>query len=94
VQLNKPAYDSPEHYYAKRQSELGAGGYTLGQRAKVGWQDAQWVRWRLPNGGSRMELIKFDRHGRPQIEGQGARAKKYQGPAATELEMAAPARGQ
>ena len=94
VQLNKPAYSSPQHYYTKRQSELKASGYTHGPKAKVGWQEAQWVRWRLPDGSTRPELIKFDRHGRPQIEGQGVKAKKYQGPTATEMEPAPPAQVQ
>jgi ACS family hexuronate transporter-like MFS transporter len=88
--LNKPAYSSLEHYYTKRATELKAASPEPGPTAKVGWHDARWIRWTMPDGTTRYELIKFDRDGRPMIESKGAAAGKYSGPTAAEVEAPGP----
>jgi ACS family hexuronate transporter-like MFS transporter len=86
--LNQHPYRSLDHYLQKRQGELQAAAYGLGPKAKVGWQEAQWVRWSQPDGTAKLELVKLDRDGRPTVEGKGATAKKYDGPARDEVERA------
>lgn len=77
--LNRPSFHSTEDYLAKRAAQLDAT-YTLGPTAKVGWQQAQWVRWTSTDTSTRWELIKLDRHSRPYIEPKGTAAKGYVGP--------------
>lgn len=92
VYLNRPPYGaSVEDYVAKRASQLNATA-TLGPTAKVGWQEARWVRWSTRTAvaeataaADRWELVKFDRHGRPYVEPKGTGAKGYAGPASDEL---------
>jgi ACS family hexuronate transporter-like MFS transporter len=86
VWLNKPAYSSLDHYYDKRLVELKATSYAVGPEAKVGWRDARWIRWTLADGTVKLELLKFDRTGRPIIENAGAAATKYDGPSGAELQ--------
>jgi ACS family hexuronate transporter-like MFS transporter len=88
--LNKPAFSSLDHYYLKRATELKATGHEPGPDAKVGWHDARWVKWTMPDGATRLELIKFDRDGRPMIEPKGAAANKYSGPTLSEVQASAP----
>lgn len=86
VLLNQPAYLDTEAYYAKRPTQLSAVNHVDGPTVKVGWQDARWVGWKLANGQTKWDLIKFDRYGIPTIEGKGAEAKKYVGPTMAEVE--------
>jgi ACS family hexuronate transporter-like MFS transporter len=87
--LNRPPYTSVKDYLAKRSTTLSAQPQ-LGPAAKVGWQDAQWVRWTTPAGDTRWELIKLDRHGHPLVEPKGAAAKQYTGPAQADLPPVGP----
>jgi ACS family hexuronate transporter-like MFS transporter len=84
---NQHPYRSVDHYLQKRQGEIRAAAHVTGPGAKVGWQDARWIRWTLADGSTRHELIKLDRDGRPTVEGKGAAAKKYQGPAKQDVEQ-------
>ncbi len=78
--INRPPYRSVDDYFAKRSAELHAGGYVEGASARVGWKEARWVIWQLPDGSTKPDLIKLDTAGRPTIESKGERAKKYVGP--------------
>jgi MFS transporter, ACS family, hexuronate transporter len=81
--VSVPPYASVDSYLAMRGREIQADGpATPGPAAKVGWMDAQWFRWPLDGGKTKVELIKFDTHGRPFVESKGAKAAKYSGPAA------------
>ena len=78
--LNKPPYRSVDRYLAERGAALHAIGHVDGPAAKVGWQDARWIVWRLPDGREKLDLIKLDRDGRPSIDAAGASNHKYVGP--------------
>lgn len=80
VLMNRPAYASEQEYYTKRASQIQATGYEVGPAAQVHWMEAKWIKWRLADGGTQWELIKFDRHGHPVVEAKGEKAAKYSGP--------------
>jgi ACS family hexuronate transporter-like MFS transporter len=78
---NKPTYPSLNVYRSHRQQELNALAPPLeGPSAKVGWMEARWYQWRLPNGKTKEDLVKFDLNGTPFIESKGAKAARYIGP--------------
>ncbi|WP_437911609.1 MFS transporter [Sorangium sp. So ce302] len=84
--LNRPAYTSVDQYRATRPAQLKATGAPVeGPAAHVGWMDARWYLWPTA-AGTKAELVKFDRDGRPIVEGKGAAAKGYTGPSAAEVE--------
>jgi ACS family hexuronate transporter-like MFS transporter len=84
---NRPPYSSLDDYRAVRQTELKAtGGPRAGPDAAVGWMAARWYRWPEPDGKSKVELVKFDRAGRPIVEAKGAGAAKYRGPSRETIE--------
>ena len=85
IYLNKPPYGSIDQYLAQRQAALHATGHADGPTAKVGWQEARWIVWQLPDGRVKPELIKLDRDGRPAIEAKGAANRKYVGPPLTDV---------
>jgi hypothetical protein len=68
VQLMKPDFASERDYFVKEGAKLKAGAYALGPSAKVGWQRAEWIGWRLPSGELKLELVKFDRDDRPSVQ--------------------------
>ncbi|MFT3788505.1 MAG: MFS transporter [Tepidisphaeraceae bacterium] len=88
--INQYPYRSLAEYLEKRGSELHATTHILGPTAKVGWQDAQWIVWKKPDGTIKRDLVKLDLKGRPTIEGGGATAKKYAGPPKAEIEALSP----
>ncbi len=84
--LNRPPYDSVAEYRATRSAQLGATGAPVeGPAAHVGWMDARWYLWPTAQG-TKAELVKLDRDGRPVIESRGAGAKGYTGPSAAEVQ--------
>ncbi|WP_437679258.1 MFS transporter [Sorangium sp. So ce131] len=84
--LNRPPYGSVADYRATRTAQLSAtGAPTEGPAARVGWMDARWYLWPTAKG-TKAELVKFDRDGRPIVETRGAGAKGYTGPSAAEVE--------
>lgn len=86
--INRPPYDSMPDYIAIRAGEIKAVAPPVaGPSAKVGWMDASWYRWDL-GGKRKLELVKFDREGRPIVEGKGTKASKYTGPDDKQLEAA------
>ena len=88
-ELNKPPYASLSNYESLRQAELKAPTPGIeGPAAKVGWMDARWFKWQLPDGKSKFELVKLDTRGKPFVEGKGAAASKYKGPTLPEVEAA------
>ncbi|AGP38599.1 MFS transporter permease [Sorangium cellulosum] len=84
--LNRPPYASVDDYRATRPGQLGATGAPVeGPAAHVGWMDARWYLWPTAQG-TKAELVKLDRDGRPVVESKGASAKGYIGPSATEVQ--------
>ncbi|WP_437995716.1 MFS transporter [Sorangium sp. So ce185] len=84
--LNRPPYASVDDYRATRPGQLGATGAPVeGPAAHVGWMDARWYLWPTAQG-TKAELVKLDRDGRPIVESKGASAKGYIGPSATEVQ--------
>ncbi|WP_437313449.1 MFS transporter [Sorangium sp. So ce385] len=84
--LNRPPYASVDDYRATRAGQLGATGAPVeGPAAHVGWMDARWYLWPTAQG-TKAELVKLDRDGRPIVESKGANAKGYMGPSATEVQ--------
>lgn len=80
-ELNKPPYKSEADYVAIRGREIETTSTpAAGPVAKVGWMEARWYRWPMPNGKAKYELVKFDSHNRPFVEAKGAAASKYDGP--------------
>ncbi|MHB8636994.1 MAG: MFS transporter [Fimbriimonadaceae bacterium] len=80
-ETNRPPYLSLADYRMVRRTELKAvGDPQPGPVATVAWMDARWYRWPEPGGQAKIELIKFDRAGRPIVESKGAKAPKYKGP--------------
>lgn len=81
---SKPPYADMAAYEAHRAAEIKVDGgvATLGPKAKVGWMDARWVGWSVPGQSTpaKVELVKFDAHGHPFVEGNGDKADKYVGP--------------
>jgi MFS transporter, ACS family, hexuronate transporter len=88
--LHQYPYRSRDDYFEKRQTELRASAHVLGPTAQVGWQEALWVRWTLPSGDAKFELVKFDTNGRPILEPKGASAKKYKGPSPQDVAAQTP----
>ncbi|WP_437964181.1 MFS transporter [Sorangium sp. So ce260] len=87
--LNRPPYASVAEYHATRPAQLNATGAPIeGPAAHVGWMDARWYLWRTAQG-TKAELVKFDRDGRPIVESRGAAAKGYTGPSAAEVQSSA-----
>lgn len=83
--LNRPPYASVAEYHATRPAQLNATGAPIeGPAAHVGWMDARWYLWQTAQG-TKAELVKFDRDGRPIVESRGAAAKGYMGPSAAEV---------
>jgi ACS family hexuronate transporter-like MFS transporter len=83
---NKPPYSSLQAYRVERSKQLGAtAGPDPEATAKVGWMNARWFVWRLPNGRMKADLVKFDSRGHPFIESKGADAPHYSGPPAPRL---------
>lgn len=84
---NKPPYQSPQDYLARRATEVHAiGAPKLGPTAKVGWMDAQWYRWETTDGKPKIELVKLDTHAHAFIESKGAKAAHYEGPKQEDIE--------
>lgn len=68
IEIVRPPYASLVDYFAKESVKLKALGYTRGPSAKVGWQNAVWIGWKLPAGSLKLELVKFDRDERPTVQ--------------------------
>jgi MFS transporter, ACS family, hexuronate transporter len=68
VELMRPPFQSEQDYLVKQSSKLKSAAYAFGPTAKVGWQDAKWVGWRMPDGSTKLELIVLDRDGRPAVQ--------------------------
>jgi ACS family hexuronate transporter-like MFS transporter len=68
VELMRPPFQSENDYLVKQAAKLKAGSYAFGPTAKVGWKDGKWVGWRLTDGTTKLELIVFDRAGRPAVQ--------------------------
>lgn len=84
--LNRPPYASVAEYRATRSAQLGATGAPVeGPAAHVGWMDARWYLWPTAQG-TKAELVKLDRDGRPIVESRGAGANGYTGPSAAEVQ--------
>lgn len=84
--LNRPPYASVAEYRATRSAQLGATGAPVeGPAAHVGWMDARWYLWPTAQG-TKAELVKLDRDGRPIVESRGAGANGYAGPSAAEVQ--------
>lgn len=87
-EVNKPPYASLSDYYAKRSAELKSPSAPMdGPTAKVGWMNARWVVWILPDGRLKRDLVKLDTRDHPYVESKGVKAKDYVGP--TEAQVAA-----
>ena len=83
---NRPPYLSLNDYRIVRSVELKAvGDPQAGPEAAVGWKAGRWYRWPEAGGTFKVELIKFDRAGRPIVELKGADAAKYRGPTTGEV---------
>ena len=85
---NRPPYVNLAEYRTRRPVEIKLASATPrdGPSAKVGWMDARWVLWVSPGNRTEAELIKFDDHGHPFVEGKGAAAPKYFGPSQAEID--------
>lgn len=66
--LMKPEFASVDDYLAKEGAKLKASAYALGPRAQFGWQEAEWIGWKTPDGKLKLELVDFDRNGRPSVQ--------------------------
>jgi ACS family hexuronate transporter-like MFS transporter len=73
--LNKPPFASLNEYLVSRSSPVE------GPSAKVGWMSARWYL----SKPSKLELVSFDRDGRPVVEAKGASAARYSGPSLGEV---------
>ena len=82
---NKPQFTSVDEYFAVRGAQIKASDPHEVNFAEVGWMQARWIRWTLPNGKPKLELIKFDTRGFPFIEPKGTKASHYKGPKEDEI---------
>ena len=90
-QANHPPYANFDEYLTVRASEIKAQpNPEKGPTAMVGWMSAQWYRWHLLDGKTKVELVKTDTHDHPFVESKGVKAARYKGPDEVAIKAAFP----